>query len=466
MVSQTTKGILSLISGFSLHLVLGSLYTWANILPYLGSKLHHYNPGTSLESTLFFIPINILATNLFMPLGGKLDKILNQRLLLLIGTLLIAGGNAICAFADGIFIVIIGDFIIGIGSGITYMTPIKNVWSYFPDYKGLVTGIISCGFGGSSFIFSFVSKALVNPTNEAPGPDGYYGPDVFDKVTGMFIWLGSIYTLLGLISVATFIQFKSEVTVTDLKNQLMIQDAENSEEKTDDPNAKETLGKALLSVRFFMLFLMPFLTSTYGFFAVNALKLFGKENNIDDSTLTLASSLAGLGNGISRPVWGIILDKWKFKKTYFFLCIVQVSLASTIYFTPLASGYMYVVWCFLSLCCEGSHFTIMPAVVRQVFGSKNATEIYGFVFFAYSGGSFIGPILTNYIVKGRDKIYYLMIYLIMAGFTVIAFFVCWCFNYTEFNYGTRHLKKGQLPDKNSDKSNDGYLSMEGKKVTS
>ena len=346
MVTQTTKGVLSLISGFCMHLVLGSMYTWGSLLPYISSKLHHLNPSVTIEDTLFFIPINIFATNITMTLGGWLDKRLNQKVLLLIGTILIGGGNVICSIADSIGLYILGDLVIGFGSGIVYMTPIKNGWLYFPDNRGLVSGIIVCGFGLSSFIFAFIAKAIVNPLNQGKEPDGYYGPDVFNNVTKLFIWLGSIYSLLGITSAILFIPFKKEETISDLKQEYIAEEYITQEERKKE-ESQEKLGKALCSTQFLMIFLMPFLTSTYGFFTVNALKLFGSEFTINDNTLTLASSLSGLANGICRPWWGWVLDKLKFKKTYYMLCIYQLLLASTIYFTPMASEYLYVTWCFL-----------------------------------------------------------------------------------------------------------------------
>jgi len=441
MVSQRTNGILSLIGGVCIHLVLGSLYTWGNILPYIGSKLHHYNPETTIESTLFFIPINIFAGNITMPIGGRLDKILNARVHILIGLSFVIIGNIICAYAKDILIVIIGDFIIGLGSGFVNMVPIKNIWQYFPNRRGLVTGIISCGFGGSAFLFSFITKALVNPSNAEIGPDGYYGPEVFNNITNMFIWLACIYVVLGVSAAILIVPYKEE------KNEDIVIKTEKSDEVgiISKPvpiiDSEEYASTAILSIRFLMLFIMALLTSSYGYFTVNALKLFGKEFNIDDTTLTLASSLASLGNGISRPIWGYLLDKLKFKRIYFIICGIQLILACTIYFTPMINKYVYVLWCFLSLCCEGSHFIIFPTVTRIIFGNINATEIYSCIHLSYVGGSFIGPILANFIIKGQDKIYYLVIYLTMAFFTIISVFICWAFNYKEFDYKTRKKKK-------------------------
>jgi len=442
-VSQNLKGILTIIGGFCMHLVLGSMYTWASILPYIGSKLHYYNPDTTLESTLFFIPINELAINFTMPLGGVLEKKMSGKLLMLIGTFCIGMGNIVCAYGKNIFMIILGDFIIGGGSGLVYMVPLKNAWNYFPEQKGLVSGIIVCGFGLSSFIFSYVSKIIANPLDKESNDEGFLGRSVTKRVTRMFIWFAIIYSLLGIIAAMLYITYKPDTEETELVENRAITDYDTISRiqltKIEEKNERnETLGRALFSKQFFLLFLMPFLSSTFGLFTVNALKLFGNKCDIDDYTLTIAASIAGLANGFSRPFWGYLLDIWSFKKTYYTLCVYQFFLAISIYFTPMLHKYVYLIWCFLTLWGQGCYFTIFPAVTRHIFGERLSTELYGFVFYAFTFGCFAGPILTNYLVAGGEKIYYLFIFWLFALCNVLSFYICWDFKYEEFDYNKRH----------------------------
>jgi len=56
----------------------------------------------------------------------------------------------------------------GVGNGICYITPIVIGWEYFPKNKGFVSGVISCGFGLASFIYTFIAEAIVNPEGAKP----------------------------------------------------------------------------------------------------------------------------------------------------------------------------------------------------------------------------------------------------------------------------------------------------------
>ena len=79
------------------------------------------------------------------------------------------------------------------GIGINYWTPFICAWEYFPERKGLVSGLISAGFGFGAFIFGFLTTALVNPKdvraknlNDGTGSlDMLYTKDIADKVPGM-----------------------------------------------------------------------------------------------------------------------------------------------------------------------------------------------------------------------------------------------------------------------------------------
>ena len=93
--------------------------------------------------------------------------------------------------------------IFGIGygfcNGIAYTIPLKLCWDLYPERKGMVSGVIICGFGVGSFIFSFISTMLVNPLNiktrvnyiENTGDKSIrlYGDEVALNVPDMMIYM-------------------------------------------------------------------------------------------------------------------------------------------------------------------------------------------------------------------------------------------------------------------------------------
>lgn len=57
-------------------------------------------------------------------------------------------------------------FVGGIGNGMTYMMPLVTGWEYFPNNKGLVTGIVESSYGFGSFTFNLLTRHIVNPENK------------------------------------------------------------------------------------------------------------------------------------------------------------------------------------------------------------------------------------------------------------------------------------------------------------
>jgi len=77
-----------------------------------------------------------------------------------------------------------GGFPIGIG--MMYWTPLICAWEYFPDRKGLISGLIIGAFGFGAFIFGFISTAIVNPENyqidKSDKDDPYFPEQVTNRV--------------------------------------------------------------------------------------------------------------------------------------------------------------------------------------------------------------------------------------------------------------------------------------------
>ena len=78
-------------------------------------------------------------------------------------------------------------------------------WEWLPSRRGLASGIILCGFGFGSFIFGFISTALVNPNNESPveQPDGdkLYSYEVAENVPSMLRYLSAMWVVLGIFGI-------------------------------------------------------------------------------------------------------------------------------------------------------------------------------------------------------------------------------------------------------------------------
>ena len=94
------------------------------------------------------------------------------------------------------------------GIGIVYWVPIMCGWEWFPENKGLVSGLIVGGYGFGAFIFGFVSTAIANPDNLSPAvpedgstTDKLFPTSVADEVPHMYQMCLIAWAILGMCSV-------------------------------------------------------------------------------------------------------------------------------------------------------------------------------------------------------------------------------------------------------------------------
>lgn len=112
------------------------------------------------------------------------------------------------------------------------MLPIICGWRYFPNRRGLISGLTIGGYGFGSFIFNFVCKAIANPNNLKPTvisiEDGksvkYFDSEVADKVPLMLQVLAACYCGLGILA-TVLIKFPAEIDPEKLESTLAAEDA-------------------------------------------------------------------------------------------------------------------------------------------------------------------------------------------------------------------------------------------------
>jgi len=84
-----------------------------------------------------------------------------------------------------------------------------------------------------------------------------------------------------------------------------------------------------------------------------------------------------------RFIWSLATDHFSYKAVYSVLLIMQIVLCFTMTFVD-ESPALFGVWVSLILFCEGGHFTMVPNVLKKIFGGENGTALYG-IAFSFSG---------------------------------------------------------------------------------
>ena len=184
--------------------VLGTFFLWSNISVYVLSYFYEFNPNINVSFIFIVDSALILANWIGYNIGTYLlqNRRWHPRVIVGLGGTISLSGIYLSSYTKSL-----GPYLAlytganGIGCGMSYLVPMVVGWEYFPNRKGLITGITISSYGFSSFAFSLISTAIVNPTH-AQATIVYdninlFDASVADRVPLMirtldYIWMGFV----------------------------------------------------------------------------------------------------------------------------------------------------------------------------------------------------------------------------------------------------------------------------------
>lgn len=373
-----------------IQLALGTIYTWGVMTIFVSPYL-----GLPRELTVFVFGVGLLAFGLSMIFSGQFQQRIGPRKATMIGGIILAVGVMLsAAMTTLIGLIITYGLLFGIGIGIAYVCPIATAQKWFPDKKGLISGIAVAGFGAGAFIFNYVISALA-----------------VISIPLMFIILGVIYAAMILSGALTL--------------KLPPADYRPPGWTPPPPTAGVSSGldltrnETVKTKAFWMLWLMFTLSAISGLLVIGSFAAFAKLTDmigtplyvISATDFVLLGGIAALFNGLGRIVWGKIADTLTYKKTMMLMFTVQGVLMITYFFTNASIPAFMALTCLIYF-CFGGNFSLFPTATADLFGLKNVGANYGVVFSAYGIAGFIGATMvpTFYAAFGS----YLLLFVTMG----------------------------------------------------
>jgi len=370
------------VMGCLLQVTLGTIYAWS----YFQKPLMAY-AGWNNQQVAWILSLAICFLGLSAAVGGLLLPTLGPRKLAVAGALLYAAGwltGGLALQMKSLMLLYFGMGIVGgIGLGLGYVTPVATAAKWFPDKKGLVTGMVVMGFGLGALLMS----KLLAPTFAAlcPVSDAAIQTD-WAKV---FYLIAAALAAAGL-TAASYMQ----------NPPASVQPCSSSPVGYVNGAGTEHPAKACIcSSRFALMFLIFFCNITAGIMFIGFQSPMlqdliksatphatAPELAAAGATLIAASSLF---NGIGRLFWGAISDH--IGQTRAFRLILGTQLCVFIGLTQVNSPAMFSILVCYILLCYGGGFGTMPSFVLTVFGSKPMAAVYGCILTAWSLAGLIGP---------------------------------------------------------------------------
>ena len=403
-----------------LQLCLGTVYAWSYFQPLLVEQFRWTNTETSWAFSL-----TICCLGLSAAWGGISLARIGPRKLAIAGGLLFAAGYALAAVAlavKSLTLFYLGYGAVGgIGIGLGYVTPMSTVTKWFPDKKGLMTGIVAMGFGLGAFILSFVLAPILmhvfrrNLTLVFAALGAILGSAAFGSAT-MLRNPPADYLPSGYVPSAA----------TDAHAASLYAKAE---EDSDLP-----LKEYVLAGQYAIMWFIFFLNIMAGISIISFLSpLYQDIWKLDHPTLE-RSVLAGYGaaliavsslfNGFGRIVWGAVSERLGRINTFRLLLASQL-IVFGILMTEHNPWVFAILVCYV-LSCFGGGFAIMPSMVIDVYGQKRMSRVYGVILTAWSAAGILGPMMVASIKDNypdRAIIYSFLLGIVVLGVGFIFSFL-------------------------------------------
>lgn len=381
---------LIVLSAIGIHICIGSVYAWSVLTKPIMQAM-----GFTLQETTWTFSIAILFLGLSAGFLGSYVEKHGPRRSGLVSTVFFGIGMLGTAFALSqhslllmyLFYGVIG----GIGLGTGYITPVSTLVKWFPNNRGLATGLAIMGFGFASLIAGPVMQLLI----------AKYG------LINNFIILGCVYMIIMTAS-SLYLEPPKVPAVTKVKAKLASLPENNQ--------AQYTVNEAMKTWHFYALWWIFFTNITCGIGLLAVASPMAQEV-IQMTPLAAASmvGIIGLLNGLGRIVWSTISDYIGRRNTYIMFFLLEI-----IAFYMLASvtdSFLFQALIFLIITCYGGGFSCMPAYLSDLFGTKQLSAIHGRILTAWGLAGIAGPLLLSWI-KETTNSYSITLYFFSGCFVI------------------------------------------------
>ena len=382
---------LVVIGAILIQLALGAIYAWSVFTARLTDAAGTY--AFSASETAWVFSSGLATFAIVMVLAGRILPRTGPRLLAVAGGLLLGGGYVLGGLFGQSFwvqLVCIG-FIGGAGIGLAYVVPISVCVKWFPDKKGLITGLAVAGFGFGATIWVKMAGSwfggLLNTTNVFGLPG-----------------VQSVFVIYG-VALAALVLIGSIVMVNPPENYEPAGWTPVTSANGDHEGAVEFRARDMLRTsQFYMLWAVFMFAGIAGLMVIYSIKLFGidalEHKGIADAGVITGTAMAwyAIFNGLGRIAWGSVSDRLGRRSTIILMSALQGVTMLMTYHVFINFGMVngFILAAALIGFNYGGSFALFPAITADYFGNKNVGSNYGWMFTAYGVAGLAGPLLAGY----------------------------------------------------------------------
>lgn len=398
-VEATKNRWLIALSAIAIHLSIGSIYAYSVFQNPLNESVGWEIGDVTLAFTIaiFFLGLAAAFLGTFVDEYGP--RVAGLASAAVFGTGMLGAGFAVQVESLALFLGTYG-VIGGIGLGIGYIAPISTLVEWFPDRRGLATGMAVMGFGAGALITSPVAEFLMGNVT---------------SVAGTFYILGIGY-IIFIGAGASYMKKPPEGWYPEDMEEADLPDDDHPEGGDGGDLANMEATAALRTKRFYLLWLIIFINISAGIMLLAV-----AANMTETLTGTTAATAAtvvgvmGVFNGLGRIGWASASDYTGRTNMYTAFFAIQIV---AFFLLPLTTNVvLFAILLCVIISCYGGGFACLPAYIGDLFGTKELGTIHGYTLTAWSMAGVAGPSLVAYIVSATGS-YTLSFYIVNVALIV------------------------------------------------
>jgi len=365
------------------QLGLGTIYTWSLFNQPLVNKF-----GWQLDKVSLTFSITSFALAFSTLFAGKLQDKLGIRKLISIAGIIMGIGLMLTSRVTSIsMLYVMVGLVVGAADGIAYITTLSNCIKWFPEKKGLISGISVGAYGTGSLIFKYINASLISSKG----------------VSGAFLYWGIIAMIL-VFAGAQLLKDASSETVS-VNNSLK--------------GNSFTVREMLKTRQAYLLFIVFFTACMSGLYLIGIVKDIGVQlAGLKPAVAANAVAMVAIFNTSGRIILGAISDKVGRLKVVLFTLTVTAIAVFVLSFVHLNFGIFFVCVAGIAF-CFGGNITVFPAIVCDFFGLKNHSKNYGIIYQGFGVGALSGSFIAA-LVGGFKPTFIVVGILCIVSVAIVA----------------------------------------------
>ena len=386
------------LSAIAIHLSIGGAYAYSVYKLPLGEEMG----WSSTQITIAFTIMMGLAGSSAAIFGSFVERNGPRKSAIVAAILFGLGqaGSGLAVLLDSVVLFwLTYGLLSGLGLGIGYISPVSTLVKWFPDRRGLATGMAVLGFGSGALITAPVAASLMSSVG----------------ISSTYFILGAGYFVLMMIG-ALYI-------APPPKNWLpkgMEQDLKDGKKEISQDLRQLTAREAVKTKHFWMLWSMKLINTTAGIMMISVASPMSQEVvGLSVAGAATLVGIMGIFNGGGRLAWAAASDY--LGRSNVFIMFFAIQLVAFILLPLTTSIFVFQLLILLVVSCYGGGFSNLPAFAGDLFGTKQLGAIHGYLLTTWSIGGVFGPIIVSVIKESTNS--YVPVFYVFTILIFIAFLI-------------------------------------------